>query len=153
MNQIEQKLDQALEQAKDRVFVNAIKKYALVVGNDPDDGPVCIMFWGQTGSGKTSMIRQWAEDHKAEIIFVELDAARPYVQSVNGHDTIFSSSEIETMSKPDTVLFIDNYQYLKKDVSRQLNRLLDHKIVIDPAKPEEQRTLNNLLLVVASMTY
>ena len=39
---------------------------------------------------------------------------------------------------------IGSFRYVKKDVSRQLDRLLDHKIAIDPARPEEQITLKNL---------
>lgn len=152
MNQMEIQLDEALEKAREKAFVDAFAKNAITVGGKPDSGPLRIMFKGPAGSGKTSMIIEWAETHKEEINFVEFDAALLSVYDVDGESVVFTSSDIERMSSPETVVFIDNYQYLRKEAVKQLNRLLDHKVVIDPAEPKTEKVLDNVLLVIAAMT-
>ena len=152
MNKIEQDLNRALESAREKAFVAAFSKNAISVGKNLGHGPECIMFEGLTGSGKTAMIRAWAEKKKDEINFVEFDASNLIVYTVDGESIVFSSAEIELMSKDDTVVFIDNYQYMRKDTAQQINRLLDDKIVRDPANPKEEKTLEKILMVVAART-
>ncbi len=151
-SEIEKNLDRALEVAEKRAFIAAFAKTAITEGFSVKKGPVCEMVSGPSGSGKTSLIRKWAEDHKDEINFLEFDAALLSTAEIGGKTVIFSTAEIERMAQPDTVLFIDNWQYLKKDVENELNLLLDEKIVIDPTQPDGKRRLEGLLMVIAAMT-
>lgn len=149
---VEKQLDQDFEMAKERTIAEAFAKKAIVVGAGVNKAPVCTMFSGPSGTGKTSLIKRWAEDHKNEINFLVFDAAFLSVAEIGGKSVIFSTAEIEQMSQPDTVLFVDNWQHLKKDVENQLNLLLDEKIVIDPTQPDGKRVLDGLLMVIAACT-
>ncbi len=151
MDNIKRELDKALKRAEERAFMNAIGP-VIVVGGTLEKGPVSVMFEGAPGTGKTSIIREWAKEHSAEINFVEIDVAKLSVQFVDDMPIVFSTDEIARMDRPDTVLFLDSYQYMKPDVEKEINRLLDEKKVADPTVPEGERILDDLILVVAART-
>ncbi len=152
MNNIEEKLNAALAEAQERAFVNAFASKAIVVGGSLNYSPINIAFQGLSGIGKTSIIRQWAKDHAEEINFIERDAALLTVNLIGGAPVVFSTYEVERMSRPDTVLFIDNYHLIRKDVEQQINRLLKDRLVVDVTSPSGTRVLANILFVVIAIT-
>ncbi len=111
--------------------------------------PVNLMFSGLPGTGKTSIIREWGSKHADEINFVEMDAAILRTAVLEGKRILFSDDEVEMMSRPDTVLFIDNYQYLNEEAEEELNKLLDFRKV---QMLHEERTLDSILFVVVAVT-
>lgn len=151
MDDIKKNLDRALGKAKDLAFMKAAN-WIIVGGGSPKSGPERIELNGLPGTGKTSIVREWAQEHDGEINFVEYSAPKLSVQRIDGSPVLFSTDEIDRMDRFDTVLFIDDYQYLKEDVEEQLNRLYVDCAVADPTVPGGERILKGLILVIAAKT-
>ncbi len=152
MNEIERILNSDLENAKERAFIKAVAKNAVVVGDGLNDHPINRMISGPTGHGKTAIITQWGRAHQDEINFYVMDAALLTVTDIGGKRVIFSTDEIARMSKPDTVLFFDNYHRLDKSVEPEINKLMDKRIVVDLNAPGGEKVLDNILFVVVAVT-
>ena len=148
MSQIETILNNALEEALSREFVLEYAKTVTVVG-ELNYRPINVMISGLSGMGKTAMIRQWGKDHCEEINFVEMDAAMLKPALLEGKKILFSTAEIEALSKPHTVLFVDNYQCLSKEAEEELNKLMDYRKV---EEIDGEKTLGNILFTVVAMT-
>ncbi len=114
-----------------------------------ENKPVNLMFSGLPGTGKTSIIREWGSTHADEINFIEIDAALLKPAVLEGKKILFSDDEIEMMSKPDTVLFIDNYQYLRAEAEEELNKFLDYR---KAETLQGEVILNGVLFVVVAVT-
>ena len=149
MSEIIRYLDETLALARDREFVLQLAKSTTVIGDLSYNKPINISIAGISGMGKTAIITQWGEDHADEINFVIFDAAWLRMAELERKKIIFSTAEIERMSKPNTVVFIDNYQTLRKDVEEELNKFLDYRKVMEISGEKE---LDNVLFVVVAVT-
>ncbi len=154
MSNIELQLNEALKEARGRAEIKemAAAMNAAVAGKQDYTRPINLMIKGPTGCGKTSIITQWGKDHAEEINFFTMDAALMNVSDVDGTPVIFSTDEIERLAAPDTVLFIDNYHLIKKDVEREINKLMDNREAADISVPSGVIKLDNILFVVVAFT-
>lgn len=152
MNQISEKLDAALGEAKRNYLIKKFAENAKVIGGEIEFKPINIAITGLPGFGKTSMVRQWADEHSEDINFIEMDASQLCVSLIEGREYLFSSSEIDNMALPNTVVFFDNFQYIKKDAEEQLNRFFDDRVVVDPSNPSIDRELGDVLFAVVAIT-
>ena len=148
MSRIEKTLNNALDEALTRRFINEFKSSATVVG-EMNQQPINIALQGMTGIGKTAITRQWAEDHSDEINFVEFSSNSLSVNEAEGKRIIFPESAIVQMEKPGTVLFFDDYHLIDPEVGEELNKLLDHRQV---ETVNDTVTLDNILFVVVAIT-
>ena len=147
-------LEMAIEQKKTKEIIEAFGSGGHVIG-DLDVAPINIMISGRTGVGKTARIKSWAEDH-LDINFVVFNAAILRVNKIVSdgieYDVVFSSDEIDSICKGNTVVFIDNYQYIESSVEHELNKFFDTRSLVDPRTPEGIRIAGNVLFAVVATT-
>ena len=147
-------LEMAIEQEKTKKIIEAFGSGGHVIG-DWNLTPINIMISGPTGVGKTARIKSWADDHP-DISFVAFDAAILRVNKINSdgneYDVVFSSNEIDCICKENTVVFVDNYQYIESSVEDELNKFFDNRILVDPRTPEGTRVAENVLFAVVAKT-
>lgn len=147
-------LEMAIEQEKTKNIIETFGSGGHVVG-DWNPTPINIMISGPTGVGKTARIKSWANDHP-DINFVAFDAAilrvnRIYTDSTEC-DVVFSSDEIDSICKENTVVFVDNYQYIESSVEHELNKFFDNRLIADPRAPEGVRVAENVLFAIVANT-
>ena len=155
---VKESLDNALERAieleKAKKNFVAIDTDGHVIG-DWNPTPINIMISGPTGVGKTARIKSWADDHP-DINFVVFNAAILRVNKIVSdgieYDVVFSSDEIDSICKGNTVVFIDNYQYIESSVEHELNKFFDTRSLVDPRTPEGIRIAGNVLFAVVATT-
>lgn len=113
------------------------------------------MISGPTGVGKTARIKSWADDHP-DINFVVFNAAILRVNKIVSdgieYDVVFSSDEIDSICKENTVVFVDNYQYIESSVEHELNKFFDNRLLVDPRTPDGTRAAENVLFAVVAKT-
>lgn len=147
-------LGKAIEQENIKKTIAAFNPGGHIIG-DLNLIPINIMISGRTGVGKTARIKSWADEH-ADINFVAFDAALLKVNKIftDGaeYDVIFSSNEIDSICKEDTVVFVDNYQNIESAVEHELNRFFDNRLLVDPRAPEGIRITENVLFAVVAIT-
>ena len=145
-------LDRAIELEKAKKIFVAIDSDGHIIG-DWNPTPINIMISGPTGVGKTARIKSWAEDH-LDINFVVFNAAILRVNKIVSdgieYDVVFSSDEIDSICKGNTVVFIDNYQYIESSVEHELNKFFDTRSLVDPRTPEGIRIAGNVLFAVVA---
>lgn len=142
----------AIEQEKTKTIIEAFGSDGHVIG-DWNQTPINIMISGPTGVGKTARIKSWADDHP-DINFVAFDAAILRVNKIisdgNEYDIVFSSDEIDSICKENTVVFVDNYQYIESSAEHELNKFFDTRSLVDPRTPEGIRIAGNVLFAVVA---
>ncbi len=147
-------LDRAIELEKAKKSFVAIDSDGHIIG-DWNPTPINIMISGPTGVGKTARIKSWADDH-LDINFVVFNAAILRVNKIVSdgieYDVVFSSDEIDRICKGNTVVFIDNYQYIESSVEHELNKFFDTRSLVDPRTPEGIRIAGNVLFAVVATT-
>ena len=155
---VKESLDNALERA---IEIERAKKIFVTIDSDGhingdwNPTPINIMISGPTGVGKTARIKSWADDHP-DINFVAFDAAILRVNKINSdgneYDVVFSSDEIDSICKENTVVFVDNYQYIESSVEHELNKFFDDRLLVDSRTPEGIRVAENVLFAVVAKT-
>ena len=147
-------LEMAIEQEKTKKIIETFGSGGHVVG-DWNPTPINIMISGPTGVGKTARIQTWADD-QTDLNFVVFNAAILRVNKIVSdgieYDVVFSSDEIDSICKGNTVVFIDNYQYIESSVEHELNKFFDTRSLVDPRTPEGIRIAGKVLFAVVATT-
>lgn len=110
-----------------------------------------VMISGRTGIGKTARIMAWAEEYE-DINFVTFDAALMGITEIDGHRLLFSTDEVDRMDMENTVVFVDNYHWIRPEVEAELNLFFDERKVADLREESGYRTLKNIIFAVVAYT-
>ena len=148
--QIESALNLALDTAEDQFMLEPKER----------EWPA-ILFVGEPGSGKTSRVVAWAKRHNINLYAVqastmeEVDLNGPVVmdQDEQGRKfaTRLASIEFDKLTRPNSVLFLDEFNRARGTVRGTLLTLInDHKIP-DAREDGGMRTLENMLFTVAAI--
>jgi len=144
--QIEAALDRALKVAKRG---SARGKH----GDYPN-----ILFIGEAGTGKSAVIRQWAKDN--DINLFEVRAAGMDATDLGGAIAPdketgsvkrFSSTEFDKLDRPNSVLFLDEYNRAPREVRTNLLELVNSHVIPDARSESGQRFLPNFLFTIAAI--
>lgn len=144
--QIEAALDRALKVAKRG---SARGKH----GDYPN-----ILFIGEAGTGKSSVIRQWAKDNGINLFEVRaagMDATdlggAIAPDKETGAVKRFSSTEFDKLDRPNSVLFLDEYNRAPREVRTNLLELVNSHVIPDARSESGQRFLPNFLFTIAAI--
>ena len=147
-----------IESALNRAYETAQEQYDLPEGER--DWPA-ILFIGEPGSGKTSRINAWAKRHGINLYAVqastmeEVDLNGPVVMDVDDqgrkHAARLASIEFDKLNRPNSVLFLDEFNRARGTVRGTLLTLINDHRIPDPREPGGMRTLDNMLFTVAAI--
>ncbi|MGM9544670.1 MAG: type II toxin-antitoxin system death-on-curing family toxin [Romboutsia timonensis] len=144
--QIESALDRALKVAK-----RANRRGQR--GDYPN-----VLLVGEAGTGKSSIVRQWARDNG--IALMEVRAAGMDATDIGGAiapnkegDTVvrLASTEFDKLDRPNSVLFLDEYNRAPREVRTNLLELVNSHVIPDAREEGDQRFLPNFLFTVAAI--
>lgn len=147
-NQVEKVLDRALKVAK--------RKQA---NGDTSDFPN-ILFISDAGFGKTDMVRQWAASRGINLVEKDLKTMDPTdLGGIKARDAsdpdyatrIGSNELIKSFEKPNSVLFLDEYNRAKPEIRGSILTLVQNHIVWDKRADGEARRLPNFLFTIAAI--
>lgn len=117
-----------------------------------------ILLIGEAGSGKSSIVRKWAKDNNINLY--EVRAAGMDDTDLGGaispskdYSTVvrLASTEFDALNRPNSVLFLDEYNRAPKSVRTNLLELVNSHVVPDPREPSGQRYLENFLFTIAAI--
>ena len=146
-SQIEYALDKALKRAK------------KVEGQKGADFPN-ILLVGDAGSGKSAMVRQWAKENGINLVYKDIKTITPTdlgglkMRDVDDPDyakRVGSKEFINALSKPNSVLFLDEYNRAKTEVRGTLLTLVNEHVVWDPKAEGEEAFLPNFLFTIMAI--
>lgn len=142
---IEQRLDRALTVAK-REQHRGGKNW------------INVLVIGEGGTGKTARIKQWARDNGINLF--EKDAKTmdetdlggiPSVTSDGKRATKLSTDEMDKLNKPNSVLFLDEFNRARKNIRGTLLTLINDHVVNDAREDNSVRFLPNFLFTIAAI--
>lgn len=147
-NQVEKVLDRSLARAK-----------RMIRRGQGSDFPNVLLV-SDAGFGKTDMVRQWARENNINL--VEKNLGTMGAEMLGGivtkdpddpkHATRIVTDEfINALNKPNTVLFLDEYNRSKTEIRGAILTLVQNHIVIDPSEPDGKKFLENLLFTIAAI--
>ena len=117
-----------------------------------------VLFIGEAGSGKTSRIRDWANKNGVNLVTVrgaDLDASDfggvQIPDAERRYASKLGSREFDNLDKPNSVLFLDEYNRAPKSVRSSLMELINSHIIYDPSSEGSQRYLSNFLFTVSAI--
>lgn len=147
-NQVDKVLDRSLKIARRKAKAG-----------DHGDFPNVLLI-SDAGFGKTDMVRQWAEKNGINLVQKNLGTMGP--EAFGGiiakdskdprYATRLGTNEmIRSLSKPNSVLFLDEYNRSKTEIRGAVLTLVQNHMVWDPTEPNEERFLDNFLFTVAAI--
>lgn len=114
---------------------------------------------GPAGFGKTEIVFQWAAENGINL--VRKDAGSMDASDMGGmkardaedskYATRLGTKEFEQLKKPNSVLFLDEFNRARADVRSALLTLIQNHIVWSPYEEGEVEFLDNLLFTVVAM--
>lgn len=117
-----------------------------------------ILFIGEAGSGKTARINAWAQKAGVNLVTVrgaDLDASDFGGVQVPDEERKYASKlgsrEFDNLNKPNSVLFLDEYNRAPKSVRSSLMELVNNHIIYDPGSEGQQRYLENFLFTISAI--
>lgn len=144
-----------IEKALDKCL--ATSRRAILTGDS--EGFLNALLIGQAGTGKTSRVKEWAR--KNNITLFEVDAKTLDPTDMGGivarddankrRSIKLSSSEFDPLDRPNSVLFLDEYNRAASDVRGTLLELINNHVVNDNEEPSGKRFLPNLLFTVIAI--
>lgn len=141
-------LDETLEEAEEK------RGYG-----DTSDYPAVLLV-GESGLGKTEMVKQWARQRGMHLVEKNLGSMTRdsfegiFVRDPDDplHATKIGSNEfVKSLQKPNTVLFLDEYNRSSDAVRDLMLPIILNHSVVDPQTETSVTHLDNLLFVVAAM--
>lgn len=147
-NQVEAVLDKSLRIAK--------RKQAK--GQHSDFPNVLLV--SDAGFGKTDMVRQWAKKNGINLVQKNLGTMGP--EAFGGiiardpddprYATRLGTNEmIKALEKPNSVLFLDEYNRSKTEIRGAVLTLVQNHMVWDPTEENDEKFLDNFLFTVAAI--
>lgn len=147
-NQIEKVLDRSLKIARRKAK-----------SGDHGDFPNVLLI-SDAGFGKTDMVRQWAAKNGINLVQKNLGTMGP--EAFGGiiakdskdprYATRLGTNEmIRSLSKPNSVLFLDEYNRSKTEIRGAVLTLVQNHMVWDPTEENEERFLDNFLFTIAAI--
>lgn len=103
---------------------------------------------GPAGVGKSTIIRRWAEKKKSKINFVEFSCTEKQASN----NCLFSSSDIERMNRPNTIVFIDDYDLATEETKRHVDRLVTKRVATNKGEVNEEVSLVYVMFVILAET-
>lgn len=147
-----------IESALNRAYATAKAQYLLPEGQR--DWPA-LLFIGEPGSGKTSRIKAWSRRHNINLYAVqastmeEVDLNGPVVMDTDEHGrkhaVRLASVEFDKLNRPNSVLFLDEYNRARGTVRGTLLTLINDHMIPDAREPGGMRLLENMLFTVAAI--
>lgn len=145
-SEIEQALDTSLKLAK-----------RMQSKHKTEDFPN-ILLSGDAGFGKTAIVKEWARKNNINLVYK--DAKTMDAMSLGGvvvrdknddaYATRLGSKEFHVLDKPNSVLFLDEYNRARAEIRGSLLTLIQDHVIWDPAAEGEMRFLPNFLFTVAA---
>lgn len=117
-----------------------------------------VLLIGEAGTGKSSRVKAWAKANNINLMTVraagmdDTDLGGAMGISKTG-DTVqrLASTEFDQLDRPNSVLFLDEYNRAPKSVRTNLLELVNSHEVPDSRVPGGQRVLENFLFTVAAI--
>lgn len=117
-----------------------------------------LLLIGEAGTGKTSRVKNWAKEKGVNLFIVraagmdDTDLGGALSIDKSG-ETVkrLASTEFDQLEKPNSVLFLDEYNRAPKSVRTNLLELVNSHQVPDPRVDGGQRFLPNFLFTVAAI--
>lgn len=147
-NQVEKVLDKSLKIAKRKAKQG-----------DHSDFPNVLLI-SDAGFGKTDMVRQWAAKNGINLVQKNLGTMGPEAfGGIIAKDTedpryatrLGTNEMIRALSKPNSVLFLDEYNRSKTEIRGAVLTLVQNHMVWDPTAENEERFLDNFLFTIAAI--
>lgn len=117
-----------------------------------------LLFIGEAGTGKTAITRAWAKANNVNLFEVraagmdDTDLGGAISPSEDRKTVVrLASTEFDKLNRPNSVLFLDEYNRAPQSVRTQLLELINSHVVPDEREPSGQRYLENFLFTVAAI--
>ena len=117
-----------------------------------------LLIIGEGGTGKTSRVEDWAEANGINLVFKDaklLDQTDlggiPSVSDNGKRAVKLSTSELDMLNEPNSVLFLDEYNRAKKDIRGTLLSLINNHYIEDSSEKGGKRYFPNFLFTVAAI--
>lgn len=147
-NQVDKVLDRSLKIARRKAKAG-----------DHGDFPNVLLI-SDAGFGKTDMVRQWAAKNGINLVQKNLGTMGP--EAFGGiiakdskdprYATRLGTNEmIRSLSKPNSVLFLDEYNRSKTEIRGAVLTLVQNHMVWDPTEENEEKFLDNFLFTIAAI--
>lgn len=117
-----------------------------------------VLFISEAGQGKTSVCRAWAKDHGINLVEVRASTLDP--TDIGGlfapperdsrRARKISTGEFDQLDKPNSVLFLDEFNRANKAVRGALLELVNSHYIPDSEADGGQRFLPNFLFTIAT---
>lgn len=137
----------------------ALKRARRVQGQKGADFPNIILV-GDAGSGKSAQVRQWAKENNINLVYKDIKTITPTdlgglkMRDLDDPDyakRVGSKEFIQALSKPNSVLFLDEYNRAKTEVRGTLLTLVNEHVVWDPKAEGEEAFLPNFLFTIMAI--
>lgn len=147
-NQVDKVLDRSLKIAKRKQR-----------SGDRGDFPN-ILLVSDAGFGKTDMVRQWAQKNGINLVQKNLGTMGPEafggIVARDAEDPRYATrlgtnEMIKALEKPNSVLFLDEYNRSKTEVRGAVLTLVQNHMVWDPTEENQEKFLENFLFTVAAI--
>ena len=119
-----------------------------------------VLLVSDAGFGKTDMVRQWAKKNGINLVQKNLGTMGP--EAFGGivardaddprYATRLGTNEmIKALEKPNSVLFLDEYNRSKTEVRGAVLTLVQNHMVWDPTEENQEKFLDNFLFTIAAI--
>ena len=117
-----------------------------------------VLLIGQAGTGKSQRVRAWARENNVNLFEVraagmdDTDLGGAITPSGDNKTVVrLASTEFDKLNRPNSVLFLDEYNRAPQSVRTQLLELVNSHVVPDEREESGQRYLPNFLFTIAAI--
>lgn len=137
----------------------ALKRALLIQGKQLKRQYPNIMLHGEGGLGKTAMVSQWANRNNINLVNkkastmdeTDLGGAMSPSTERKGIAQRLTTDDFDSLDKPRSVLFLDEYNRARPEVRTPLMELVNNHIIPDNREASGFRFLPNFLFTVAAI--
>lgn len=137
----------------------ALKRALLIQGKQLKRQYPNIMLHGEGGLGKTAMVSQWAARNNINLVNkkastmdeTDLGGAMSPSTERKGIAQRLTTDDFDSLDKPRSVLFLDEYNRARPEVRTPLMELVNNHIIPDNREASGFRFLPNFLFTVAAV--
>ena len=114
---------------------------------------------GPAGFGKTEIVTQWAEDNNINLVTknassmdaTDFGGLKVRSQDDNRYAVRIGTKEFDQLKKPNSVLFLDEFNRARADVRGTLLTLIQNHVVWNPYEEGEMEFLDNFMFTIVAM--